>query len=128
MPKALLPSTRVVRLRRHADVDGRALVEPPEQLRARERLAAFLRAPCAPSRTAARPGSAGCDCCQKRTSFVSRKSQPLRDDAVFARQLAGQQRRLGRAGDGRQHLRHVRDPARRRDGFQSRGVFEQVGA
>ena len=51
------------------------------------------------------------DCCQKRTSLVSRKSQPLATTPCSLGQLAGQQRRLGRAGDGGQHLRHVRRPS-----------------
>src|SRR5262249_41923185 len=49
------------------------------------------------------------------------------DDAVHVRQLAGEQRGLGRAGDGRQHLRHIRLPSGRGDRLEPRGVFEQPG-
>ena len=67
----------VVGLGGDAEVDRRPLVEPPEELGRAERPAPFGAPVGARSRRAARPGSGAFDCCQNRTSPVSRKSQPL---------------------------------------------------
>ena len=66
----------IMRLRRHADLDLGPLVEPPEQLGCPETPAALVG--LALGRDIQRLGvQEALDCCQKRTSPVSRNSQPL---------------------------------------------------
>src|SRR5260370_1194732 len=112
----------VVGFRRDTDVGGRPLVEPPEE---------FGDLQWAISATA------GGDVERLRLdqsirllpeTYLARVAdQPaVADDAVFGCRLAREQRRLGGAGDGGQHLAQRPHPAGPGEGAQARGERQQA--
>jgi hypothetical protein len=115
---------RVPRLRRHAEIDHRPLVEPPEQLGTAEVAALLNRHEAGGLVDRFRAHEAVA--LLPEADFVGVVEKPaVRHHAVSVRLLAGEQCGLGSAGDRRQHLRHVGHPAGFGEGGQPRCVGEQ---
>ena len=88
----------VIRFGRDADIDGGALVEPPEQLGTAKRFPGLRRAP--PSGDVQRCRLDQAIGLLPEADLAGIAPQPaVGDDAVSLRRLSGQQRRLRRTGD-----------------------------
>ncbi len=115
----------IIGLRGHADLDGRPLVEPPEELGRAELQPALDR--LAPRRHVDRLGLDECVRLLPEPNLARVAEQPaVADDAVLLGKHAGQNAGLSRAGDGRHDLIERPEPARFGQLLQARRECEQL--